>query len=630
MNRKNLTAAVLAGLAGAAGIAGTAQAVNLNPDGLGQVLLYPYYTTNGGNQTVLSVVNTTDNAKAVKVRFLEGFNSREVLDFNLYMSEYDVWTAALADGGDLGYEDQAGVPHMITFDMSCTVPYFYDEDTGFGLQAFLDLAYNDNPPFFENDGGPTSIARAAEGHFEMIEMGTIEPGSDTEKDITHQLTPAVKDKDGEVTRPATWEPYDCGQLVKNWTRDADYDPLGDWTKDATMDIDRNSGGLFGGAAIINPDNGTMFSYNAAAVQGFDKRPNGIHYEPGDLNPSLNDGDQKKAYVFFGVPQNRSVELYYPRGVDAVSAVFMHEHIMNEYTIEEGLNAATEWVITFPTKNFYVDEWLLLQYGDLDDLTRWVPDGSIPTSYCNNWMPGDENPVDDYNPGGVCFGLNPNTQPYCNNGLPTTDSDFLEGGVPGGWEECIFSDLPYAANAEAIEPFTTLFQAAEAGKACEYAEIQLWDREERTYDPDEPTGSRPPVVSPSIPGECDPAIQVCDTTPFELCYEVNVLRFGENEIFSTPNLGTEEAPASLLLEIEGEFDNGWARIDLYAGKAADGKYPDHEDYAGLVGLPTSGFAAQEFENNFLEGGSVKAYYGGLFDHRGNVRKIRPTHYYYPVD
>ena len=65
MNRKNLTAAVLAGLAGAAGIAGSAQAVNLNPDGLGQVLIYPYYTTNDGNDTLLSVVNTTEEAKAV-------------------------------------------------------------------------------------------------------------------------------------------------------------------------------------------------------------------------------------------------------------------------------------------------------------------------------------------------------------------------------------------------------------------------------------------------------------------------------------------------------------------------------------------------------------------------------------
>ena len=96
MNRKNLTAAVLAGLAGAAGIAGTAQAVNLNPDGLGQVLLYPYYTANDGNDTLLSVVNTSSDAKAVKVRFKEGYNSREVLDFNMYMSAYDVWAAEVS------------------------------------------------------------------------------------------------------------------------------------------------------------------------------------------------------------------------------------------------------------------------------------------------------------------------------------------------------------------------------------------------------------------------------------------------------------------------------------------------------------------------------------------------------
>ena len=55
MNRKNLTAAVLAGLAGAAGLAATAQAVNMNPDGVGQVLIYPYYTTNDGNQTLTNV-----------------------------------------------------------------------------------------------------------------------------------------------------------------------------------------------------------------------------------------------------------------------------------------------------------------------------------------------------------------------------------------------------------------------------------------------------------------------------------------------------------------------------------------------------------------------------------------------
>ena len=93
----------LAGL-GVLGVADSAQAVHINADGLGQVLIYPYYTarsTASGNAyvTALSVVNTTASAKAVKVRFLEGKNSREVLDFNLFLSQYDVWTAGIVAAG---------------------------------------------------------------------------------------------------------------------------------------------------------------------------------------------------------------------------------------------------------------------------------------------------------------------------------------------------------------------------------------------------------------------------------------------------------------------------------------------------------------------------------------------------
>src|SRR5262252_8053619 len=102
MKRTSLTTAVIAGLAGVAGISNMANAVFLNPDGLGSVLVYPYYTVNGGNGTLLSVVNTTDEGKAVKVRFLEAYNSREVLDFNLYMSPFDVWVAVVANNGAAG------------------------------------------------------------------------------------------------------------------------------------------------------------------------------------------------------------------------------------------------------------------------------------------------------------------------------------------------------------------------------------------------------------------------------------------------------------------------------------------------------------------------------------------------
>ena len=116
MRRKALTTALLAGLTGVAGVANIANAVNINPDGTGQALIYPYYTVNDGNQTFISVVNTTIEGKAVKVRILEGMNSREALDFNLYLSPFDVWTGVFTEASP------DGPGSISTGDTSCTVP----------------------------------------------------------------------------------------------------------------------------------------------------------------------------------------------------------------------------------------------------------------------------------------------------------------------------------------------------------------------------------------------------------------------------------------------------------------------------------------------------------------------------
>jgi hypothetical protein len=334
MNRKNLTAAVLAGLAGAAGIVGSAQAVNINPDGLGQVLIYPYYTTNGGNTTVLSVVNTTENAKAVKVRFKEGKNSREVLDFNLYLSAWDVWTAAIIN--------DAGAPTLLVNDNSCTVPYLYENEGG--KQAFLPYGMNDqtDPNAFGD------ISRATEGYFEMIEMGTIVAESATAVSATHVA--GVMDT--------------CDDLVDAWTITNDITGAGGYwiSKEAgnlgnpATDLDTPSGGLFGGAAIINVANGAMYSYDAKAINGFledDEFDGGIrHGEPGNSFPSLNDGNIWSGVVFTDDGKTLTSEDF-TRGVDAMSFVFMHDALMNEYITEEAIAGATEWVLTFPTKSFYV-------------------------------------------------------------------------------------------------------------------------------------------------------------------------------------------------------------------------------------------------------------------------------------
>jgi hypothetical protein len=350
MNRKNLTAAILAGLAGVAGIVGTAQAVNINPDGLGQVLIYPYYTTNGDNVTLLSVVNTTGQAKAVKVRFKEGKNSREVLDFNLYMSRYDVWTAMIADAD--------GTPTLFTADTSCTVPYIKDWDHDpstpdwtdgagnvhvDGVQAFLPWGMND---VTGDADAYRPISDATEGYFEMIEMGAVEEESDAETWITHV--------DGV--------PADCAAVSDMWfDPDVDSTAPGDepiWVENPDLDMDDRGpiGGMFGGASLVNVAGGAMYSYDAKAINGYNSasvfgNTDFLHARPGNSHPSLNDGDIKTGTVFANGMAYTSPTL--DRPVDAMSYVFMHDSLMNEYTTNADLNAGTEWVVNFPTKAFYV-------------------------------------------------------------------------------------------------------------------------------------------------------------------------------------------------------------------------------------------------------------------------------------
>ena len=173
-NKKSLYAA-LAGIS-ALGVTGAAEAVSVNPDGLGQALIYPYYTVRdrvalAGYNTLLSVVNSTASAKAVKVRFLEGKNSREVLDFNLYLSAKDVWVAAVIP--------TAAGAGIYTPDKSCTQPTVSSSPSS--PTPFVNFAYTGSAA----DGADTSLDRTREGYIEIIEMGDIYTGSTTYDAITH-------------------------------------------------------------------------------------------------------------------------------------------------------------------------------------------------------------------------------------------------------------------------------------------------------------------------------------------------------------------------------------------------------------------------------------------------------------
>lgn len=322
MKRTSMTTAIVAGLAGVAGISNMANAVFLNPDGLGSVLVYPYYTVNGGNGTLLSVVNTTDLGKAVKVRFLEAYNSREVLDFNLYLSPFDVWVAAVAPNA-------AGGASVFTNDNSCTVPAIPT-----GGQAFRTAAFDGSLAGQPKDGGPTALSRVREGYVEMIEMGTV-------INETHSTLNAI-------THGSSGVPSNCHQVVAAWSGG------GYWaTQDVLIDISDPSGGLFGSGSVINVGEGTIAGYNAEAIDSFyTAASRATHTAPGSLTPSIASATSLTSYVF---ANGALATTTYQDGVNAVSSLFMVDSVFNEYVVNGGTNASTEWVITFPTKRFYVDK-----------------------------------------------------------------------------------------------------------------------------------------------------------------------------------------------------------------------------------------------------------------------------------
>tara|TARA_R110002110_G_scaffold245617_3_gene462007 strand:- start:54391 stop:55800 length:1410 start_codon:yes stop_codon:yes gene_type:complete len=320
MKKNIISAAVAATLLGAS----AANAVFVNSEGHGQALIYPFYTVEGGHDTYINLVNTTDQAKAVKVRFVEAMNSQEVLDFNLYLSPQDHWSAVVfADGSGASIR---------TADTSCTVPGTLSakvEGVPGTVVPFRNFTYQTDGPEFRG------VDRTREGYVEIIEMGVLDLATD-EAAATH----------------VSGVPFDCSTLVGHWSAG------GKWTADRNQDMSVPSGGLYGYGVLINVDEGTNATYSAVALDDFvstnlDPGSVPIHFAPGTVDPGLVDATPV-AQVLDSSAGFTTVTSSFAEGIDAVSAVLMHSAIMNDYVLEPTINAGTDWVVTFPTKKNYVN------------------------------------------------------------------------------------------------------------------------------------------------------------------------------------------------------------------------------------------------------------------------------------
>jgi len=304
-----------------------AAAVNLSPRGLGQALIYPYYTVNKSQDTYLTIANNGWHGVVAKVRFLEGRNGRPVLDFNLYLSAHDTWSGVVSQTGD------DGGAMLKTSDRSCTTPTIPAAGLVFSASGY------DGSGGLPADSGPQTIARTREGFIEVIAGGEILSGSPTEQAISHVQSGA----------PNAGAPDHCNQLQ---TRMID-------------DLVGPTNALAGSAGIINVGTGTYFVYNADALANFTEVPL-FTATTGPLEPSLaqantieETGAGATAYLFSdnssGNPDSgRAQSARFAHGIDAVTAVLMADSIQNDYLTAPGLGADTDWVVTLPTRRFYID------------------------------------------------------------------------------------------------------------------------------------------------------------------------------------------------------------------------------------------------------------------------------------
>lgn len=424
MKLKKLNKAlVAAGLVAGAAVSMPSQAVVMSDDGTGEVLIYPFYTVQGPagapRASLFTITNTKNEYKAVKVRFHEAHNSRDALDFNLYLSPFDVWTGVVSRSGDVAV--------LTTTDKSCTIP----SSIMTGPSAFSKLAYTQTS---NNDGGNQNGLRTNEGYLEVIEMGVV--------DDTALINASLTVGAAEVFNPTTGSIDSFGEAIKHTNGmpggsmgssgvpvgcealQASFAAGGVWditaTADSTdfnrthTDVTQPTGGLIGSALIVQAATGTVAGYDATALKGFfDVAAAAATANPGDgnefddvhsfkdLNPAWANARSVQTYpnlamafpqmsTHFDADAGTVATLTWGDGtmssgiaessaniltaaIDdiaagsgnarAVSAVLAKESLINEYVLEQdaasGIDFRTDVVVTFPTKWYFTDNGLYL-------------------------------------------------------------------------------------------------------------------------------------------------------------------------------------------------------------------------------------------------------------------------------
>ncbi|MBK9243847.1 MAG: cell surface protein [Burkholderiales bacterium] len=341
-------AAAVSGFAGAASaqFAGDLQGhINGGPSsflefsdrGIGHILYVPYFSTQEGNVTAISIVNTDRvYGKVLKVRFRGASNSDDLYDFQVFLSPGDVWTAGIAQQAD-------GRSRLDTSDKSCTLP---SNVNGAFITSRIAAA-----------GG---VAETREGYIEILTMADIVPPGEWDTSEQEDLYVATKHEDGEAP---------CTTSVLNALTN----------ENASDYMTFPTTGIMANWSIINVNRIVAYSGDAAAIEarvtggspGFgnlvywDQRS--VPLQPSQANNNTADPLLRGASPVIAGARYDLPDLSTPYVVNsscvtaaqcpfeqarALSDAIAAQEIAAEYYSEASLGAQTDVVISFPTRRYF--------------------------------------------------------------------------------------------------------------------------------------------------------------------------------------------------------------------------------------------------------------------------------------
>jgi hypothetical protein len=501
MKRKTRLAMAVGGaIAGAAG----SGLVLAQGDSMGQVVSFPYYTVSGGWQSLYNVTNTTSAALAVKVRFHEGYNSRDVLDFNILMSPYDAWTGWIQPNA-------GGGASLLTSDKSCTSPIISNPAT-IGL-PMAKAAYTGA----FSDGGDDTPARLQEGYVELIVMGECQVGEPCMNADADTGTAGAQPGIGYLTAHVDGVPVDCATADSYFVaRDSQWDG---------SSIPTNGNPIAAGSAASPSDprgygpvrspaplKGNMTMVNIAnGVAGGTEALHLAHVVGAEANASVNMVTAQQ-FPWFLEPTMATVasgNIWDTTGLDGYVEIRINAtNVINEWSSNPDLGVATDWIVSFPTKGFHVDQFCSQIQANNN---RWRYEGAVAGTAA---LAAGASQV---------VGAPLQCASVANGDTTLTSNDYSEALSVG-----TSTGVRVATYAPTVAPFENRWADGKSDITVTYA---LFDREEGGV-----TASGT-VPSPAPPGEL-PAMP----------YETNILAFTStedpNSAASSPN--AQPIPASDIL------------------------------------------------------------------------------------